>query len=240
MNRYAGKTRLGVVAIFFAAALAVLAIAASSAIRASVAAKHPERITARAANAPAAAAKVRVAGLYGKLPLSFEPNQGQSDKRVKFLSRGNGYSLFLTSTEAVLALRKNSAESKPSAKSCAAAANGRKRAEAGYSVLRISLDGAAKSPTVTGLDPRPGKANYLIGNDRRKWRTNIPTYSKVKISNAYPGIDVVYHGNNEGRLESDFNVAAGANYRAIRLKFDGAQNMKIDADGNLAVKTGGG
>src|SRR5438552_3541482 len=41
---------------------------------------------------------------YGKVPLSFEANQGQTDPRVKFLSRGSGYTLFLTGDEAVLSL----------------------------------------------------------------------------------------------------------------------------------------
>ena len=48
------------------------------------------------------AIRVRVSEAYGKLPLSFEANQGQSDAQVEFLSRGSGYTLFLTPSEAVL------------------------------------------------------------------------------------------------------------------------------------------
>ena len=58
--------------------------------------------------------KVKVLEAYGKLPLSFEANEGQTDERVNFLSRGSGYTLFLTSTEAVLALSKPTKKSKES------------------------------------------------------------------------------------------------------------------------------
>ena len=43
-----------------------------------------------------AKAQAKILDEYGKLPLSFEANYGQTDERVKFLSRGSGYSLFLT------------------------------------------------------------------------------------------------------------------------------------------------
>src|SRR5580698_8758498 len=59
----------------------------------------------------AAAAKAHVAQNYGKIPLSFEANQGQAVKSVKFVSRGSGYSLFLTDSSAVLALTKQDAKS---------------------------------------------------------------------------------------------------------------------------------
>lgn len=60
---------------------------------------------------PGAVSKVKIQAAYGKLPLSFEANQGQTDGEVKFLSRGSGYSLFLTPTEAVLVLQQPSAVS---------------------------------------------------------------------------------------------------------------------------------
>jgi hypothetical protein len=57
---------------------------------------------------PDEAKRIELNQAYGKLPLSFEGNQGQTDPQVKFLSRGNGYSLFLTPTEAVLVLKNSS------------------------------------------------------------------------------------------------------------------------------------
>src|SRR5260221_10823814 len=122
----------------------------------------------------AAATNARVSESYGKLPLQFEANRGQTHKDVHFLSRGAGYSLYLTAGEAVLVL------ANPDAKA-------QKRSFA----LRMSLVGAAREPVVTGLDELPGKANYFIGKDRSKWRTNVPTYAKVQYRNVYPGVDLV-------------------------------------------------
>lgn len=121
------------------------------------------------------------ARLYGALPLSFEANLGQTDPSVSFLSRGNGYTLFLTDREAVLTLRNPSSTSAQKAQSAGTA-------------LRLKLLGANGHPAVTGRDELPGKVNYLIGNDPSKWLRNVPTYAKIRYENIYPGIDLVYYG----------------------------------------------
>src|SRR5206468_7881082 len=117
-------------------------------------------------------AKQRATGSYGKLPLHFEANQGQTDERVKFLARGNGYGLFLTSTESVLVLRKVEA-GRPS--------EGSNRPE----VLRMRLLGAASRPGIEGRGELPGKSHYFIGNDPKNWRTNVPQYARVEYKDVY-------------------------------------------------------
>ncbi|MGH7253063.1 MAG: SBBP repeat-containing protein, partial [Nitrospiraceae bacterium] len=218
--------------------------------------------------------KARLVETYGKLPLSFEANQGQTDEQVKFLSRGPGYSVFLTPTEAVLALHKTTASrDKPSEKPVIPGkAAGRdpesirtaqaKRdwmpASAGKtqptrpasrdrddqetrprSLLRMQLVGAHPKPRVSGVDPLPGKVNYFRGKDPNRWRSNIPTYAKVKYENVYPGIDLVYYGNQR-QLEHDFVVAPGADPRTIRLAFAGAERVGIDGQRDLLLRTAGG
>src|SRR5882672_7855489 len=138
----------------------------------------------------AAAADARLSESYGKLPLQFEANRGQTHKAVRFLSRGAGYGLYLTEREAVLVLSKKR-DVQASAKSVA---------------LRMSLVGAARTPAVSGTDELPGKAHYFIGKDPSKWRSNVPTFAKVHYQNVYPGIDLVYYGNQR-QLEYDFVVA---------------------------------
>jgi len=170
----------------------------------------------------AAATDPRVSESYAKLPLYFEANQGQTDKDVRFLSRGAGYSLYLTAGEAVLVL------AKPDAK-----AHGKSVA------LRMSLVGAARKPVVSGLDEQPGRANYFIGKDPAKWRTNVATYAKVHYQNVYPGIDLVYYGNQR-QLEYDFVVAPGADPNKIVLGFKGADKLQLDAKGELVLHTKGG
>ena len=174
---------------------------------------------------------------YGDLPLSFEANHGQSDSKVKFLSRGSGYSLFLTSNEAVLALSQSEAnESRTASRVARAAVRARQRKSA---VVRMTLVNANPQSQAAGHDALPGRSNYLIGNDPAKWRTNIPTYAKVKYEGVYPGVDVVYYGN-QGQLEYDFVVAPGADPHLVTLAFDGARDVHIDARGDLVLSVEGG
>ncbi len=173
----------------------------------------------------AAATDARVSESYGKLPLQFEANRGQTHKDVRFLSRGPGYSLYLTADEAVLVLSKPDADAKRDA---------RTKAQTKPVALHMSLVGAARKPAVTGVDELPGKANYFIGNDHSKWRTKVPTYAKVQYENIYPGIDLVYYGNQR-QLEYDFVVAPGADPKKIVLGFKGAKKLEIDAQGELVL-----
>lgn len=157
---------------------------------------------------------------YGAFPLSFEPNQGQTDSRVSFLAHGLGYALFLTPHEAVLELM-------PVARMKAA-------------VVRMKLLGCNPDvPRLNGLAELPGKSNYLIGKDAAKWRTNVPTYAKVIERDVYPGINLVYYGHQR-RLEYDFVVSAKANVHQIQFRVDGAQRLRLDSEGNLVVEIAGG
>jgi hypothetical protein len=81
--------------------------------------------------------------------------------------------------------------------------------------------------------------NYFIGNDPKKWHTDVPAYAKVKYTSVYPGIDLVFYGNQR-ELEYDFVVAPGADPKAIALGIDGAKKMHLDAGGNLMLNIAGG
>jgi hypothetical protein len=172
---------------------------------------------------------------YGKLPLSFEANYGQSDPQVKFQSRGGGYSLFLTNSSAVLALTEQDAAD---AKAGRAVVNGLKTDSVPQTgktdVVRMELAGASHNIHVTGVDRLAGKTNYFIGDDPVNWLSDLPTYAKVQYTGVYPGIDLIYYGNQQ-QLEYDFVLAAGANPKPIRLQFAGAKKLKLTADGNLTI-----
>lgn len=152
---------------------------------------------------------------FGKVPLSFEANRGQSDARVDYLSRGKGYTLLLTGDQAVLRLE---TAAPPAARSA---------------TLRMKLLGASGTATAAGLDRLPGVANYFRGRDPSTWHTGIPTYQKVKYTGVYPGVDLVYYGN-QGRLEHDFIVAPGADPAKMILSFEGAR-PRIDRQGDLCL-----
>ena len=224
----------------------------------------------------ARASQTQLLKTYGKLPLSFEANQGQTDSQVQFLARGGGYTLFLTSREAVLSLHGSKASATPKPRlaealqarhplwSAASVKLGILLLKDGpalfrhgetrnlphsqlpsspeglepSAVLRMKLVGANPSPRVAGLNKLPGKSNYFLGKDRKKWRTSVPIYAKVKYDSVYPGVDLVYYGN-QGQLEYDFVVGSGADPRAIKFAFQGATKVAIDASGDLVAELDG-
>jgi hypothetical protein len=166
----------------------------------------------------------------GRLPMTFEANQGQTDSNVRFLAHGSGYSLALTPNEAVLSLQRP-VKSRPGTDSETSAS--------APAVVHMQLLGANTATQVVGLDKLPGKVNYYRGKDPSQWQSNIPTYARVEYQSVYPGIDLVYHGN-ERQLEYDFIVAPGADVRTITLSFTGADQVDIDAQGDLVLRTAGG
>ena len=185
----------------------------------------------------AAAAETRVSQSYGKLPLHFEANQGQTHQDVRFLARGPGYSLYLTAGEAVLVLTQPNPDAKRDLRSTPERRGTQPRGTP--VVVRMSLVGAAPKPPASGREELPGKANYLIGKDPAKWRTNVPTYAKVHYREVYPGIDLVYYGNQR-QLEYDFVVSPGADPERIVLGFQGGERLEINAEGELVLHAGGG
>jgi len=100
--------------------------------------------------------------------------------------------------------------------------------------MRMKLSGANPHPELIGLDELPGKANYFIGKDPQQWRTDVRTYSRVKYKQVYPGVDVVYYGNQQ-HLEYDFIVAPGSRPQAIRMAIEGTGPLQIDARGDLVL-----
>ena len=174
---------------------------------------------------------------YGKLPLSFEANHGQTDGRVKFLSRTDSYGLFLTGDEAVLALNGNKGNSVKTKTKSAGTAHRTQSVAAPKAggVLRMKLRNANPAAKVTGVDELASTSNYFIGNDAKKWRTNVPSYAKVKYEEIYSGIDLVYYGNQR-QLEYDFIVSPGANPHRIAFDIRGAKRIRRDARGDLVLK----
>jgi beta-propeller repeat-containing protein len=160
------------------------------------------------------AAGPQIQASYGKLPLAFEANRGQTSAKVDFLARGEGYTIFLTRREAVLRLQSPQ----------------QKRA-----TVSVGLAGANQHPRVLARQRLPGNVNYLLGSDPRRWHTNVPTFAEIAYRSVYPGIDLEYHGNH-GRLESDFVVRPGANPEAIAVRLSGAKDLRITRGGNALVR----
>jgi hypothetical protein len=162
---------------------------------------------------------------FAHLPLSFEAHQAKDNGPTAYLARGRGYSLWLAGTQAVLAIQPREPGQDTGSSSRARAA-----------VLRMRLVGGNPCPTAVVTEGQPGKVHYLLGNDPDQWRTNVPTFAKVKYCGVYPGIDLVFYGT-EGRLEFDFIVAPGVDPGQIGLEFEGAGAVALDGHGNLVLQT---
>ena len=164
---------------------------------------------------------------YGQLPLSFEPNRGQTSPEARYVAHGQGYSLFLTSSEAVLSLKslpKNENGPLHPAKN-----------DVLSDVVRLQLLNSNLSPNISGRDLLPGYSNYFIGKDPSQWRTRIPQYGKVEYSQVYPGIDLLYYGNQR-QLEYDFVVAPGANPKTIAFQVQGSDKVEVGDQGQLVIQ----
>jgi hypothetical protein len=170
---------------------------------------------------------------YDGIPMTFEANQGQTAQQVRFLSKGKGYTAFLTADGMVLSLHPVSVPAQTATNGSASGA------KAQNTTLQFKLIGASANSPAVGENPLPGKINYFIGNDRTKWHTNVATYARVRYRNVYPGVDLVYYGNHR-QLEYDFAVAPGADTSKIKFQIVGADNIRLDADGNLAMSTPNG
>ena len=203
-------------------------------------AAEPAVVVAAVGAPNAAPVKLDWTSAYGKLPLAFEANQGQTAPNVRFLAHGQGYQLFLTTEEAVLTLRQSPATSAEAAKSAPLFATHRKPNGARKtSVLRMHLDGANPAAEIAGTKLLPGKVNYFIGNDPHNWHTDIPSYEAVRYQGIYPGVDVLFYGR-EQRLEYDFIVAPGADPKAIALSVAGAHKLEINSQGDVVMSVAGG
>ena len=190
-----------------------------------------------AAKDSASKAHSKIASAFAKLPLSFEKNLGQTDASVQYVAHGQDYQLFLTHQEAVLTLRSSEPVLvSPRDRVAYLKAVREAQQSAKVSILRLQLAGASSSAEIEGVNPLPGKTNYFVGDDPKNWHTDVPNYSRVAYRGIYPGVDVVFYGNQR-RLEYDFVVAPGADPKTIALDVQGARKLRVDSDGNLRLKT---
>jgi beta-propeller repeat-containing protein len=153
--------------------------------------------------------------------LSFVPNRGQADARIRYTAHAGGFSSFFAQKQAVVALRTNDG------------------GEAANVALALRFIGADPDVTLTGSRPTEGKVNYLIGRDPARWRTGLPTYGEITYRELWPGIDLVFRGAR-GQLKYEFLVRPGARVTDARLALGGAEGLSLDRGGNLRIRTAAG
>ena len=152
---------------------------------------------------------------YGKLPLSFIPNQGQSDEAVRYYSQGAGYGFFFTPMGALLSF-----------------AEGKEHGHA----LALDFLGADPEATLTAERHLAGRVNYLVGDKPNKWQQDIPTHAELLYSGLWPGIDMAVRGEG-GNLKYEFYLKPGSSVDNVRLAYRGAEGIKVGDDGELLINT---
>ena len=195
--------------------------------------------TTTASSAVSDQQRSRVRAAMGALPLAFEANQGQSDPQVKYMARGNGYTLFLTQTDAVLAVHSHSDSGPETGKFASLKARQLRAAQEKSAAIHLQMLGGNSEAALAAGSQMPGTVNYYIGNDSSKWQQGVKQYSTVMYREVYPGVNVAFHGQQR-QAEFDFIVAPGASATPIDLGFKGASKIATDADGNLVLSSDAG
>ncbi len=196
-------------------------------------------------NPPADSARVNAS--YAALPVAFEPNVGQTDAQVKYLARGQGYSLFLSSTAAYFAVP-DSAQPSPRKRYApqVTAADAMRRREprepARTASIEMEILGSNAAPQIIAENKLPGVTNYILGRDPSKWHSGVPHYAQVRYRDVYPGVDIAYHGASRGdnKFEFDFLINPGADAGSVALGFHGLKQVRTTPAGDLLLTSSGG
>ncbi len=197
------------------------------------------------------ATRARLQANYAALPLAFEANQGQTDPQVKYLARGNGYRLYLTSSQAILTMptrggfsevrdmMMNKRRGLAGIRALLRNRNAVQVKQPALAALRMNFLGTSSRTQLIAQERQPGKINYYVGTDPAKWHSNIPLFGRVNYKNIYPGVSLAFHGAAK-QLEFDYVVSPGADPKLIALGFQGAKEIRTNAAGDLILTTAAG
>jgi len=210
MNRLPVKTQLYGVAIILGISVAIIYTGHISA------APSTNEVKSAVGKDVEEVKKAQIVNTYGNLPLSFIQNDGQVDKKVKFYEKGSGRATFFTKDGIYLSLTNGRSSSKsPSLES---------------ELIKLTPLGTNKHPKIVAEGVQKGKVNYFIGNDPKKWKTNIFTYQAVVYQEIYPGIDLKFYGNNR-QMEYDIIVKPGADPSKVKLAYEGIEGLRVTDEG---------
>ncbi len=147
---------------------------------------------------------------------------GNSLPQVLFFTRSQSVDMYVTSTGLSYVFRANLDDCDGEDKGI------------NYCRLDMELLGCKKNITIKKELPVDQQINYYTAEYPKGIAPKA--YKKISIENVYKGVDLVYY-EKEGRMKYDFIVKAGADPGKIKMKYNGAEEIIIDADGNVVIKT---
>jgi hypothetical protein len=173
-------------------------------------------------------------GFAARTPLFFEPLAPSGDAPFRFVSRGANYLFAIAPAEARIVLQK---ASQPGVEPGAGRTQVAGRREVSARTVQVRFLGANPVAELKGDSSLPGKINYFVGADPAQWRCDVSTFAKVRVTELYPGISLIYYGNQR-LLEYDFELAPGADVNSIAIHFDGMDRLRVSENGELVISLG--
>ncbi len=174
------------------------------------------------------------------MPLAFTQNNGQWDEQVLFRADAGLATVWITKEGVYYQFTRRIEEGSDwsaDPEQFLPDKFGLERDSVEQMVIKATFVEANINLSAAGEEVMEYKCNYFFGNDPAQWRTDVPNYSAVILKEIYPGIDLRYYGNGDGKLEYDFIVAPGADISWIQVQYEGANSVSVDQSGRLVVAT---
>jgi len=179
--------------------------------------------------------KANLKNSYGKLPLYFIKNNGQINEKISFYERSAGHGTFFTSDGLILSLtKKEDKADKASFNKDILGLETEESAKTTTEAVTLSFVDANAKAKISSSDKMTGHVNYFVGNDKTKWRSNVPTYGAVTYKDIYKNIDIKFYGNNKN-IEHDVIVKPGGDFSDVKFAYSGIKGLRVRDDGNLEV-----
>ena len=175
----------------------------------------------------------KVEELYGRLPLYFIENRGQADRTVKFYAHSGGQTTWFTKDGVGVTLARQL--DNPSQTKRPGLAGRQQNPAIKTTTVALRPVGLKKRVKIAAIEPQEHRVNYFIGDDPKKWRTDIPTYRAVVYREAYQGIDLKFYGDGR-QLEYDIIVKPGADPKRVKFQYAGIKGLEVTPAGDLAIK----
>ncbi len=173
-------------------------------------------------------------------PTFFVQNQGQAQADVAWQAIGTGFKASFGRDGFALRLDESAPKAIRDSPNQGTTAGGlANRAARPVPIVeqRVLFVGANARVVIEPLDPQPGKVSFFHGRDPKNWASGLTTYGRLRYTNLYPGIDLVFYAR-DGSLEYDFVVAPGADPGSIRLRVEDGLPAHITPQGGLQVGSG--
>jgi len=183
-----------------------------------------------------AAVAPRTDAKFGRMPLSFIPNEGQLHKGVIYYAAGRDTCIYFESTGISISLIRFAApgNAAPGYGTAVPLLRDKQNQKSRWTV-KLDFVGAAADARPSGEKKTESVISYFRGRPD-EWKSGLPAFSRIVYKDLWPGIDLAYTGSTDC-LKYEFVVQPGVDPSTIRLAYRGASRVAVNASGQLEVDT---